>query len=299
VELPGAGGWRSRWGQALVSCGYVVLLAASIKLGPGQAGTVLLGLFAAVGFFAWGATYRRVRAIADIATSRIGTAAQGYVELVGRASAKPDDLIRSPLGGVSCVWYRFRRYSRDNGDRDWQLIDSGVSSRTFEITDASGACRVDPDDAEVVAADVRTTCQGDQKWVEELLFGGSMVYVLGEYTTVGGAHAALSVAEDVRALLATWKQDPAALRRRFDLDVNAEIDLQQWEAVRRAATRQVEQTHREVRNVADSHIVRAPRDGRVFLISPLSPRKLRRRYLWWSAFHLVMAALGVGLLLRH
>ena len=299
MELPGAGGWRSRYGQALVSCGYVALLAASFKLGPGQAGTALLGLFAAVGFFAWGATYRRVRAMSDIATSRIGTAAQGYVELVGRASAKPDDLIRSPLGGVSCVWYRFRRYSRDNGDRDWQLIDSGVSSRTFEITDASGACRVDPDDAEVVAADVRTTCQGDQKWVEELLFGGSMVYVLGEYATVGGAHAALSVAEDVRALLATWKQDPAALRRRFDLDVNAEIDLQQWEAVRRAATRQVEQAHREVRNVADSHIVRAPRDGRVFLISPLSPRKLRRRYLWWSAFHLVMAALGVGLLLRH
>ena len=116
---------------------------------------------------------------------------------------------------------------------------------------------------------------------------------------MGGAQAELSVAEDVRALLATWKQDPAALRRRFDLDVNAEIDLQQWEAVRRAATRQVEQAHREVRNVADSHIVRAPRDGRVFLISPLSPRKLRRRYLWWSAFHLVMAALGVGLLLRH
>jgi hypothetical protein len=126
MELPGAGGWRSRWGQALVSCGYVVLLAASFKLGPGPAGTALLGLFAAVGFFAWGATYRRVRAMTDIATSRIGTAAQGYVELVGRASAAPDDLIRSPLGGVSCVWYRFRRYSRDSAAGDWQLVDSGV-----------------------------------------------------------------------------------------------------------------------------------------------------------------------------
>ena len=298
MELPGAGGWRSRYGQALVSCGYVVLLAASFKLGPGQAGTVLLGLFAAIGFFAWGATYRRVRAMSDIATSRIDTAAQGYVEWGGRVSATPDDLIRSPLGGVSCVWYRFRRYSRDNGDGDWQLIDSGVSSRTFEITDVSGACRVDPDDAEVIAADVRTTDQGDQKWVEELLFGGGMVYVLGEYTTVGGAQAALSVAEDVRTLLATWKQDPAELRRRFDLDGNAEIDLQEWEVVRRAATRQVEQAHREIRSVADSHIVHAPRDGRLFLISPLSPSKLRRRYLWWSAVHLAMALLGVGLLLR-
>lgn len=297
MELPGAGGWRSRYGQALASFGYGVLLAASFNMGPDKGRTALLGLFTAVGFFAWAATYRRVRAIADIATSRIGTAAQGYVELVGRASALRDDLILSPLGGVSCIWYRFRRYSRDNSEKDWQQIDSGVSSCTFEIADGSGACRVDPDDAEVMAAEVRTTYQGDEKWVEELLFGGSMIYVLGDYTTVGGLHAALSVGDDVRGLLAAWKKDPAELRRRFDLDGNGEIDLQEWALARRQATRQVEQEHREIRSIADSHVVRAPRDGRLFLISPLSPQKLRRRYLGWSAFHLAMAWLGVALLL--
>lgn len=298
MESPGAGGWRSRYGQALTSASYGVLLAASVSLGPGRGGTALLGLFTAVGFFAWTATCRRMRAIADIATSRIGTAAQGYVELVGRASASPDNLIHSPLGGVSCVWYRYRRYRRDNGRQAWRQIDGGVSSNTFEIADDSGPCRVDPDDAEVMAPERRTTYQDDEKWVEEWLSGGSTIYVLGEFTTVGGAHAALSVGQDVSALLATWKQDPGELRRRFDLDRNGEIDLQEWALARRQASQQVAQAHREIRGVADSHLVRAPRDGRMFLISPLSPRSLRQRYLGWSALHLVMALLGVGLLLR-
>ena len=298
MELPGAGGWRSHYGQALTSASYGVLLAGSFNLGRGPGGTAMLVLFAAVGFFAWAATYRRARAIADIATSRIGTAAQGYVELVGRASASRDNLIQSPLGGVACVWYRFRLYSKDNSKREWRQIDSGVSSATFEIADGSGVCRVDPDDAEVMSPEVRTTYRDDEKQVEELLFGGSLIYVLGEYTTTGGSHAALSVAEDVGALLGEWKRDPVQLNKRFDLDRDGQIDLREWELARRLATRTVEQQHREIRAIGDHHIVRAPRDARIFLISPLSPQKLRQRYLWWSAFHLTVALIGVGLLIR-
>lgn len=298
MELQAGLSARGHWLQTLTSIGYGVLLAAGLRIGPNQGGAVCLALFAAVGFIAWVATYRRARAIADIATSRVGTAAQGYVEVVGRASASKDNLIASPLGGIPCIWYRFRLYSKDNSKREWRLIDSGVSSATFEIGDSSGVCRVDPDDAEVIAADVRTTFQGDEKLVEELLYGGSMIYVLGDYTTTGGSHAALSVSEDVSALLGEWKRDPMQLKKRFDLDNDGQIDLREWELARRLALRTVEQQHREIRSIGDSHIVSAPKDGRLFLISPLSPQKLRRRYLGWCALHLCAVLLGVGLLIK-
>lgn len=302
MGLPGPVDWptladlRDRYRHALTSASYLGLLAFGLHLGPASGGVVCLGLIAAVGFLAWASTYRRARAIAEVATSRIGSAAQGYVEVMGRASCTPSELILSPFGGLACIWYRYRVYSKDGTDGRWQEIDRGSSAATFEISDGTGACRVDPDHAEVISPERRVTYRDGDKQVEELLFGGSVIYVLGQFSTLGGAHSALSVSEDVGALLATWKQDPVQLQRRFDLDGNGEIDLQEWELARRLATRTVERQHREVRNQSELNIIGAPADGRMFLISALSPHKLRRRYLRWSFFHLSVALSGAGFL---
>jgi hypothetical protein len=51
------------------------------------------------------------------------------------------------------------------------------------------------------------------------------VYVLGEFTTIGGANSALSVKEDVGILLSQWKADHTSLLRRFDTDRSGAIDL--------------------------------------------------------------------------
>lgn len=139
----------------------------------------------------------------------------------------------------------------------------------------------------MIAPDRRVSYQGHYKHVEELLYGGA-VYVLGELTTLGGANSALDLKEDVSALLAEWKQNPATLRERFDLDKNGEIDLREWELARRAAVREVQQQHREIRPESGVNVMRAPRDGRLFLLSSLSPQKLRNKYLFWSVFHLVI-----------
>jgi hypothetical protein len=286
------GGWAgaaSRYREALTSAGYLGLLAVGVESAQPAGWTASLGLVFALGFIAWAATYRRARAIAEIATSKIGSAAQGYVELVGRASGAPDELIASPFSGLPCIWYRYRVYEKTGGKNQWREVDSGVSHTTFELSDASGVCRVDPDDAEVLPAETRVSYQADGKQVEELLFAGRPVYVLGEFSTTGGAVAALSLGEDVGFLLAEWKRDPVALRRRFDLDRNGEIDLKEWELARRLATRTVEKQHRELRQAGEDHTLRAPADGRLYLISALLPDKLRLRYLRWSAFHLAVA----------
>jgi len=297
LEL-GWAGLRGRYRQALTTAVSVAALALGLHLGQATGRTICLALAAAVGALAGLSTYLRARTMADVAISRIGSAAQGYVQVRGRASVAPEELIRSPISGTACIWFRYRIYSKDGRRGEWRQIDSGSSFTTFEIADGSGTCRVDPDDAEVVSPEQRVSYRDGDKVVEEFLFGGNQIHVLGEFSTVGGASAALSVSEDVGTLLAAWKKDPAELKRRFDLDGNGEIDLEEWEHARRLATRTVEQQHREIRQLGDLHLMRAPRDGRVYIISPLPAPRLRRRFLAWSAFHFAVALAGLALMVR-
>ena len=289
---------RSQNIQRVLAVAYVGLFAGALRIGPGPGLTACLGAAALLGAIGWTASLRRARAIAELATSRIASAAQGYVELMGRASVDPQHLIFSPMSNVQCVWYRYRLYSKDNSKKEWEEIDSGTSSATFEIRDETGVCNIDPDHAEVIAPEVRTSYPGDNKLVEEFLFGGRMIYVLGEFSTIGGANAALSLREDVSALLASWKQDKTGLHRRFDRNGDGQIDLQEWEEARRQATHSVEQEHRAIRSAPGIHMMRAPQDDRLFLMSPLSPQKLRQRFLRWSWFHLAVGLLAVGVLIR-
>jgi hypothetical protein len=96
------------------------------------------------------------------------------------------------------------------------------------------------------------------------------------------------VRDDVSALLADWKKDPAQLKRRFDLDGNGQLDVHEWELARKLAIKTVEKQHLELRNQPGIHMVRAPQDTRLFLISALSPMTLRRRFYLWSYFHLAI-----------
>ncbi len=284
---------RSYYVEAITTSSYLVILAFAVYTYQHNTSALSLILIVAVSLFAWVSSHKRASAIADIATSRIGSAAQGYLELYGRASVNPENLIKSPLSGMACIWFRYKVYSKDNHDREWHEISSGVSDTTFEITDGTGKCQVDPDDAEVISPDKRVSYQGVYKHVEEMLFAGGSIYVLGEFTTVGGANSVLSVREDVSGLLSEWKKDTTQLKKRFDLDGNGEIDLQEWELARKAAIREVEKQHREIRAESGVHVIRAPRDRRLFLISSMSPQRLRQRYQWWSYFHLAVLVLAI------
>jgi len=284
---------RSYYADAITSCSYLGILAFAAYTYQHNTGVLSLILFMAVSVFAWASSHKRASAIADIATSRIGSAAQGYVELYGRASVNPENLIKSPLSGIACIWFRYKVYSKDNSDREWREVSSGISDTTFEISDGTGKCQVDPDYAEVMSPDRRVSYQGIYKHVEEMLFAGGSIYVLGELTTVGGANSVLSVREDVSDLLSEWKKDAVQLKKRFDLDGNGEIDMQEWELARHAAIREVEKQHREIRAESGVHVIRAPRDKRLFLISSMSPQKLRQRYQWWSYFHLAILLLAI------
>jgi hypothetical protein len=289
-------GLRSRYVELISSATHLVILVIAVQINTPEAWVFCLGLIALVSLFAWAANFRRMRLIADTPTSRIGSAAQGYVELFGRAVLSPENLLVSPLGSMRCIWFRYWVYSKTH-DRKWACVNQGLSQQTFEIEDSTGRCIVDPDHAEVIGADRRVTYPDrNTRHVEELLFGNA-VYALGAFSTIGGAASPLNLKEDVSLLLTEWKRDRATLLKRFDLDGNGEIDLEEWELARKAAQREVEREHREIRAQSGTHVMRAPKDGRLFLLSSLSPKKLKNRYLLWSLVHLAILLLAVGVVI--
>lgn len=282
---------RDNYVNALTSGSHLLLLLVAARINEPAAWTLCFALIAIISFLAWASNFRRGRVIADTPTSRIGSAAQGYVELYGSAKGN-QKLVQAKGGSIPCVWFRCTSY-RTVDNRSVQT-DAYVSEALFEINDGSGTCLVDPDHAEVITTHTRTWHEGGYRHVEEQLFASDTIYVLGEFHSLGGAHAQLNHKEDVAALLADWKRDPQHLLKRFDLDGNGEIDLREWELARKAAAREVEKNHRELRVHPGVHVMRKPASGQMFLISNLSPHQLKRKYQLWGAFHLSVFFAGLA-----
>jgi hypothetical protein len=235
--------------------------------------------------------FRRARAVADTPTSRVASAPQGYVELHGTARQHPGQMVLAPLTSSPCVWFRY--LVEEKRGKDWSVVQRGLSEHTFVLDDGSAQALVDPDWAEVMTDHHRRWIEGNRRYTESLLVPGDAVYAIGEFATVGGSATQLDAAADVKALLPEWKKDQPALERRFDLDSNGEIDLKEWELAMRAARREVARRHQEIRSQPGVNVLRAPRDGRLFLLSNFDPQRLERRYGWWTRAQLVIA-IGAG-----
>jgi hypothetical protein len=282
----------------------VALLLVALDVDTPSAWVACLSLISGISFFAWASNLKRNRTIADTPTSRVASAAPGYVELYGSAINAAEYLAHGRMNRMPCVWYRYVTYQK-NSKSEWLEIARGVSDSIFAMDDGSGQCMIDPDHAEVITTHSSTFYEGDYKTVEEQLFASDKIYALGEFTTIGGANTELSQKEDVTALLTEWKKDQPKLLERFDLNGDGQIDLKEWELARRAAVREVEKLHREIRIQPGVHVMRAPHNGQLYLLSNLSPQQLKTRYVWWGWFHLftfitagsVAASLGLKMAL--
>ena len=180
--------------QVLTGGGEAAIVAWSIFAPQIVMATASAALAAALAFFAWMSCHRRMRAVADTPTSRIASAAQGYVELSGILRPLPGRELRAPLSGEPCVWYRFRD-ARYNGS-GWFLEETGDSETPFMIVDTSGTCTIQPQGAEMTGLEPaawfndqvgsrawRLLERGDRRKTEWLLREGEEVHVLGNFTT--------------------------------------------------------------------------------------------------------------------
>jgi len=286
--------FRLRIVEPLAAAGYVILLLAGVHLESHQGWVASLAGIATLAFFAWVMSLRRSLAIIDTPTSRIGSAAQGYVELIGRALNHPSAPVLSRLTGLPCCWYRFE-VMRRTADNKWEHVNSGVSSETFVLEDRSGRCLVDPEYAEVIPRRSDTWVKDDYRYREWLILPQEKVYALGQFSTVGGAGSNLDFNRDVSALLAQWKLDKANLIERFDLDQDGNINEDEWMLARQQARREVRKGHREILSQPGTHVLHKPADGRLFLISNLDPERLATRYRLWTLFHMIVFLAAVGI----
>jgi hypothetical protein len=279
----------------LVTSGAQIVLAVFAATSDSRPGMLAgSGLLAGMSFLTWTSALRRQRAIDDTATSRIASAAQGYVELIGRGKPLEGLALVSPLTGLPCLWYRYR-VERKSGDK-WVHEESAESDASFIVDDGSGQCLIDPEGAELLVHRRDTWSRDGRRYSQWLLIERDPIYALGQFVTKGDVGLRLDTNEDVKARLAEWKQDPRRLMERFDLDRNGELDPREWELARRQARREVAGMHREIRAQADVSMMHRPPDGRLYLISSLPPDKLARRYRLWSWVHLAFFFLGLAAL---
>lgn len=295
--------WASEWRHDYVNLALgggpllVLLLGLQWQTRMGwQISFVLAGLTSA---WAWYANLKRYRTIADTPTSRIASAPQGYIELVGRGKQPPGDALVSPINGLPCLWYRYR-IERKADDR-WEHVESGVSEDTFGISDGSGHALIDPDGAEIVTSRKQVSQVGEYRKTEWTLIEGETIYVIGEHVTLGGANAVLDKKADLAALLAEWKTDKRTLLSRFDTDRDGEISLDEWEAARKAAAAEIDRAHLDLRLKDGIHLIRKPAHGRPFLIANREVAALVRHFRLWSWLHLalMLAALAGLALIEH
>lgn len=289
-------------GPAWLSGGlHLFILAGAAQSERPEVWPWALFAMAAVSFFAWMANYRRYRQIHDLPTSRIASAAQGYVELFGRCEALPGTLLASPLSATTCCWHAWRTRRKNSRD-EWETVDSGRSVAPFLLIDDTGRCLVMPEGAEVLSGHTKTWREGEREYTEWLLLPYTPLYAIGAFATTGADTVTAREEHHAMAdLLAEWKSRPAELHARFDLDSDGQISLREWELARLEARRELRRRRAAAPAVQDLHTMQRPRDGRLFLLANELPERIGLRYRWWGWAHLALffVLVGAGLWLRH
>ena len=285
--------FRQLYVNLITSGGHLLLLFVGFQIEEKAAWPWILALISAISFLAWISNKRRSRLILDTPTSRIASAAQGYVELSGKAKQAHEYPLLSKLSTLPCVWYRYTIEEENSDKKGYHTIDKGMSDDLILIDDGSGQCFIDTDCAEILTRHKNTWTKSGYRYTEYLLSPFDTIYAIGEFTTMGGAGSTLDAKGDLNELLAEWKRDKAQLLERFDLNKDGEIDSREWELAVLAAKREVAKQHIEIQLKDGVHTLRKPKDDQLFLISNLPEEHLARKYVLWGWFHLLVF-LGAG-----
>jgi hypothetical protein len=292
---------RREYAQLVTSGAQLLLVFLGIHLHSRTGWLYCLAAIALISVFAWLSSLNRLRAIRDTPTSKIVSAAQGYVELIGHGEQFGDTPLLSQLNQLPCLWYRYKIEKRDSKS-NWETTESGETNDSFMLRDDTGVCVIDPEQAEIITQHRDQWTQNGYRYTEWKLINHDPLYVIGQFRTQGGSTLEFDSHAELNALLSEWKKDMPTLLERFDLNNDGVLNEEEWFLARQAAKREVEKSMIEAQAQPDINYLSRPPDGKLFLISNLSQDKLSRRYLLWAWAHLVIffgALGGIGWVLQH
>ena len=267
---------------SVLATGVVTLRSA--PQGQVVEGVLLLGI-CAVSMWGWYRANRLWHYISDTPLSKIETAAQGYVELQGDCELHARET-QGFASGPPCVWQSFRVQRRDG-----VLIDSGISTETFLLTDKTGKCIVNPDGAMVLSSSRKSWIEGSTRYSVRFIRPGASLYVLGMMQTTGGSNDDHNRSVEVSKLLRLWKNDPVFLLSEFDSNGDGKVDVQEWQAARERADVVAGRLRAERSVEPVTHLISRPRDGSPFLISDKDPAPLGRVFLALSWLNIALGLL--------
>ena len=251
-------------------------------------------------------SWRESRSIQDTPTSRVRSAAQGYVAISGRGRLPDGVENRSPLTRQPCTWWTYSIEESDGSgrSRSWRTRDRGVSVTYFYLEDGTGRCLVDPSGAEVICDDkivwygstpwpeVRLPdatsllgrafdrlTRGNYRYTEQRMRVGAPLYAVGAFHSVGGV-GNVNVEAAAAELLRGWKRDQAQLLARFDTNRDGTINGAEWDAARSAAAEQVRDKHAASEPAPTVNVLGAPEDGRAFVLAASDGAALASRLRW-------------------
>jgi hypothetical protein len=233
--------------------------------------------------------------LADIPTSSIGSAAQGYVELFGKACRSTEV---SPHELPLYLWKR-TEFAERASLVDFRLfpfnflyipVRTEVTDQPFGIRDASGTAIILPQDAEVICADRRVTYGEDARRTDEYIREGEPLYVVGLFMT---HEQSRNIDAEVERLMLDWKMDPR-MRTRFDTNRDGYLSGKELIAMHRAARAQVLAAAKDPSTAATLHTVSRPTAGQRFVISTLTPEQLAGHYEWYLIGGLVLFFAGLA-----
>ncbi len=293
--------WLQREYAKLITSGaQLLLLLVGFRVNTRNGWLYCLAAISLISFYAWLSSLYRLRTLRNTPTSKIASAAQGYVELIGSGQPFGAPPLFSNLRRLPCLWCRYKIEEREKNG--WKTIESGETDDSFMLRDDTGECVVDPESAEIITQDYDQWQMEGRRYTEWKLIKGETLYVIGRFRTQGGSNQEFDTRAEVSALLTEWKKDMPTLLARFDLNKDGELSMEEWELVRQAAKLEVGKMRMDVQAQPGTNIISRSPDGQLFLISNLSQDRLSRRYLLWAWGHVIIffgALGGLGWVLQN
>lgn len=250
--------------------------------------TVILALGTLVCLLWFARKLKHARLIEDTPTSKIRSAAQGFVELEGIARPlDPENPILSPLSQTPCHWFEFKIMRKvTNGKKtSWRVVQSGRSPAPIILDDNTGQCLLKPGSANLHTTTSNTwygTSRhpsqlsierkdsliqfGNYRYSESLIPMNSPLYALGYFKTVR-ANDDFQKEKAIAEIIREWKTDQEALVERFDRNGDGTVDEQEWKLVRLAANLEAEDLEHKLNIQADIHTMEKPKNKAPYLIS--------------------------------
>ncbi len=126
---------------------------------------------------------RLLKVVRKTATTPIGQAQAGYVELAGRAEGVDGQLLQSPKSNTPCVWHRI----------EWsagKIKCTEASHSPFLLRDTTGHCLIDVDEATVFGRRPSRFASLDSLGIDEwVIRPGDPVYAMGKLAKISAAEA--------------------------------------------------------------------------------------------------------------